>query len=219
MKGRKYSTEDIITAAFSVARREGWGKCSARTIAAELGSSTMPIYTALKCMKNLEDEIARRASDLLISYQTRSSSGMVFLDMGVGYVMFAQAERHLFTMMHYHQPDESDDSQRARSFRAYVFDALLPRLGEEPLMNGLSPQQREAVLKKMWIFSHGLAVLLNNAEIEPMSQTDITALLMETGYLIMTGVRANINAQPVQPPSDNKHILETETASKKQQKG
>lgn len=190
MPGKKFSSEDIVNAAFQVIRAIGWDKCTARSIAQELGSSTMPIYSGLKSMKNLEDTIARKASDLLLSYQTRKWSGLGFLDMGVGYVMFAQDEKNLFRMMYSRGPGEEDDLERARKYRGYVFDALMERLEHEEIMEGLSREQRREVLSKMWVFSHGLAVLINNSVIEPMTEEEITTALMDTGWLIIVGERS-----------------------------
>lgn len=187
MPGKKFSTEDIIKAAFKVTRTQGWSKCTARAIAKELGSSTMPLYSALKSMKNLEDEIAQRASEALITYQTKKRSGFGFLDMGVGYVMFAQQEKNLFKMMYFREPDIQDDGERTKKYRGYVFDVLMERLEHEEIMEGLSTEQRKEVLYKMWVFSHGLAVLINNSVIDPMTEGDVTYFLMETGALIITG--------------------------------
>ncbi|MEN6474504.1 MAG: hypothetical protein ABFD81_10860 [Syntrophaceae bacterium] len=187
---RKYSQSDIISAAFRVIRAQGWENCSARTIAQELGASTMPLYSGLKSMKALEDEITKKASDLLISYQLKSWSGLGFLDMGVGYVMFAQEEKHLFRMMYYRAPGGTEEREIKRKYRTYVFDTLLDKLEHEEIMAGLTAEQRQGVLKKMWVFSHGLAVLINNAVLDPMSEKEITRVLMDTGGLIIEGERA-----------------------------
>jgi hypothetical protein len=187
MPDRKFTTPDIIDAAFSITRRHGWDKCSARSIAQELGSSTMPIYSGMKSMKNLEDEIAKRASDLLIGYQTKKWSGHGFLDMGVGYVMFAQEEKNLFRMMYYREPGSPDSIERQKRSRAYVFDVLMARLEHEEIMAGLATELRKDVLNKMWVFSHGLAVLINNQVIDPMTVDQITGFLMDTGSLIIAG--------------------------------
>ena len=198
MPEKRFSTADIIEAAFNVIRKQGWGKCTARAIAQDLGASTMPIYSGLKSMKNLEDEIAKRASDVLITYQTKKWSGFGFLDMGVGYVMFAQEEKELFRMMYYKEPGQEDDRERQKKYRGYVFDVLMDRLEHEEIMTGLSTEQRKEVLNKMWVFSHGLAMLINNNVIDPMTEQEITHFLMDTGGLIITGERAR-------SPEDRQH--------------
>jgi hypothetical protein len=150
----------------------------------------MPIYSSLKSMKNLEDEMAKRASDVLISYQTRKWSGLGFLDMGVGYVMFAQEEKNLFRMMYFREPGEANDEERRKKYRGYVLDALMEKLEHEATMEGLSLEERRGVLYKMWVFSHGLAMLINNSVIDPMTKEEITHFLMDTGGLIISGERS-----------------------------
>jgi hypothetical protein len=190
MPEKRFSTDNIIEAAFMVTRTQGWERCTARSIAQELGSSTMPIYSGLKSMKHLEDAIVKRASDILIVYQTKIRSGAGFLDMGVGYVMFAQEEKNLFRMMYFREPGGTKDLERAKMSRGYVFDVLMDRLSHEEIMAGLRTTQRKEVLYKMWIFSHGLAVLINNSVIEPMTENEISHFLMDTGILVITGERS-----------------------------
>jgi hypothetical protein len=216
MPEKRFSTADIIEVAFNIIRRQGWGKCTARAIAQDLKASTMPIYSALKSMKNIEDEIAKRASDMLITYQTKKWSGFGFLDMGVGYVMFAQEEKELFRMMYYKQPGRGDDQERRNKYRGYVFDVLMDKLEQEEIMNGLSTTQRKEVLNKMWVFSHGLAVLINNSVIDPMTEQEIKSFLMDTGGLIITGERARAPKKTCATPQNTQ---EGKTLKKHREKG
>jgi hypothetical protein len=119
--------------------------------------------------------------------------------MGVGYVMFAQEEKNLFRMMYFREPGSEDDEQRARKYRGYVFDALMERLEHEEIMEGLSLERRREVLSRMWVFSHGLAVLINNAVIDPMDENEITQVLMDTGSLIITGELSRPAGKPSCP--------------------
>jgi len=186
----KFSREDIIAAAFAVTRKHGWEKCTARMIARELGSSTMPIYSGLSCMQKLEDEIAKRAGDLLLQYQAKERSGYLFLDMGIGYVLFAQDEKNLFRMLYFKEPGENASPSRIGRHRGHVFDAILSRLADEAILPGFSMKEKEAILFKMWIFSHGLAVLSNNGVIDAMTEEEITGLLKETGNIMIAGEKS-----------------------------
>jgi len=196
MPDRKFSKEDIIAAAFSVTRKRGWEKCTARTIAREMGSSTMPIYSGVSCMQKLEDEIARRAGDMLLEYQAKERSGYRFLDMGIGYVLFAQNERNLFRMLYCRDSGRDTSADRIGRQRGYVFDTILERLAEEDILPGFSRKEKEDILYKMWVFSHGLAVLSNNAVIGEMTEVDITRILQETGNTIIAGARSNKKRHP-----------------------
>ncbi len=184
---KKFTHDEIVEAAFKITRNQGWEKCTARSIATELGSSTMPIYSALKSMKKLEGQIDQKAIDLLIRFQTRQRTGMVFLNMGVGYVLFAQEEKNLFRKMYFSKIGEDKILKLFNTYRAYIFDRLLAFLKNDNILKQLSVKQKKDVLYRMWVFSHGLAVLLNNARVGPMNEAEISKFLMETGSLMISG--------------------------------
>lgn len=216
---KKFSQEDIVKAAFKVVRAQGLEKCTARSIAAELGASTMPIYTALNNMKDLRAEIVIRASNLLLSYQTQKRTGITFLDMGVGYVLFSQKEKFLFRMMmgdiHEVPPGKEE---MCHKYNGYVFEQLEERLAEDALFEGLSKQQIHDVLHKAWIFSHGLAVLINNGKIEPMDEQSVTKILFEVGDVIAYAERKGITQSYKIPTVAQDHYRKADRLPKKTQK-
>jgi len=184
----KFSAQDIIDAAFHIIRTQGQDKCSARAIAQELHSSTMPIYSCIKSMKELEEAIVKKAIDLLLHYEMQERTGIVALDMGVGYILFAKKERHLFRMLFFSDTGDAN-TELSERLREYAFDTLLGKLAGFALMDGLSDEQKIDVFNKMWIFNHGLAVMLNNSVIEDMSEEEISRLLMDTGLYILEGAK------------------------------
>jgi AcrR family transcriptional regulator len=203
----RFTKEDIVDAAFTVTRKHGWEKCTARMIARELGSSTMPIYSGLSCMQKLKDAIARRASDLLIQYQTKERSGWRFLDMGIGYVLFAQNEKNLFRMLYFTESGEDMSPGRIGEHRGYVFDAIMERLHDEAVLPGFAIEDKKDILYKMWIFSHGLAVLGNNGVIGEMTEEEVTRLLMETGNTVIAGKKAEKTRFPPQQSQANQENI------------
>ncbi len=89
----------LLDAAFKIVRGKGRDGLSARSLASELNCSTMPVYSYLKSMKKLDTELRQKAIDLMITYQTTPRTGQPFLDMGLGYVMFAKHEKNLFRFL------------------------------------------------------------------------------------------------------------------------
>jgi len=196
----RFTREDIVDAAFAVTRKHGWEKCTARMIARELGSSTMPIYSGLSCMQKLKDAIARQAGDMLIQYQTKERSGWRFLDMGIGYVLFAQNEKNLFRMLYFKESREDKSPGRIGVHRGYVLETIRGRLHDEAVLPGFSRTEKEDILYKMWIFSHGLAVLSNNGVIGEMTEEEVTKILMETGNTVIAGKKAEKKGTPPVKP-------------------
>ena len=96
---KTFSTEDIVEAAFQVVRKQGRKKLSARTIAKELNASTMPIYSTINSMKDLEAKIGQKFTELLLEYCLTPWTGNLLVDMSFGYVRFAKDEKELFRLM------------------------------------------------------------------------------------------------------------------------
>lgn len=184
----KFKAQDIIDAAFNIVRAQGAEKCSARAIAHELHSSTMPIYSCTKSMKELEEAVVRKAIDLLLHYEMQKRTGITSLDMGIGYILFAKKEKHLFRMLFFSEAGD-DNAELSERLREYAFDTLMEKLTGFAPMEGLSREQKRDVFNKMWIFNHGLAVMLNNSVIEDMSEEEISRLLMDTGLYMLEGIK------------------------------
>lgn len=184
----KYQAQDVIDAAFQIVRTQGVEKCSARAIAGEMKSSTMPIYSCIKSMKELEEAIVKKAIDLLIQYQIQERTGISVLDMGIGYILFAKNEKHLFRMLFFTEAAQKD-MDLSKRMRDYAISVSMDKLDKFSPLDELSYEQKMDILYKMWTFNHGLAVMLNNAIIEDLSEDQIIRILMDTGLYIMTGVR------------------------------
>lgn len=155
----RFSNEDIISAAFSVLRKKGFDAVSARSIAKVLDSSTTPIYTYLKSMKNLESALVQKSLDLLLFFQQKKvDTGDPLLDNGVGYVLFAMQEKHLFRFLH-------DEKRLALylNLGESMWEAGITLLSENPLSKKLTNEQKRIVMFTQFVFAHGLADLLNNA--------------------------------------------------------
>lgn len=191
----KYNEDDIVDAAFSVVRKSGWKNCTARSIALELGSSTMPIYSYVSSMGELKNKIFQKATDLMLDYQTRVRTDIDFLDMGVGYVLFAKEEKNLFRLMHKDITDDQADNDNIddtsfSAFQVYAFETLLDRLSHSEVLAGFSREEKEKILYQSWIFSHGLAVILNNGLLPEFDQEAIINTLREFGKNLIAGSRS-----------------------------
>jgi len=154
----RFHNEDIIQAAFQVLQNKGWDSVSARSIAKALQSSTTPIYTYLKSMKNLEGELIKRSFDVLQNYQRRMETGDALLNKGVGYVLFAMQEKYLFRFLYGEKSMELNIK-----YGTALFDADLETMSAYPVMKDLSHEQRRKILFSGYVFCHGLANLLNNS--------------------------------------------------------
>ena len=180
-----FTREMFIQAAFKVVRSHGIEKLSARSLARELNCSTMPIYSYLKSMRQLRDDIKEKATELLLAYQNTKRTDSPFLDMGLGYVMFARNEKHLFRFLFMDAGRDPRRGMKSRNPRQMAFENLLPGMGKDPMLSGLDGPKRESILLKMWIFTHGIAVLANSNALPDNSEKAIENLIHDTGRAVI----------------------------------
>ena len=185
----RYTIENIVDAAFKVARREGMEKLTARTIAAELNASTMPIYSCGKTMAEIEGEVVKKAWEILREYQEKPRSHDIYLDLGLGYVLFAKGERHLFRCVHSDKYSEINTLLGEQNLQR-----SLEKLADYPLFAGVPGDIKEKILIQGWIYSHGFADLMLNSLAERMQKLEteeqITDYFLEANLMSWDGLKS-----------------------------
>ena len=154
----KFERETIVTAAYNVVRKSGWPGLSARSIAGELNASTRPIYTHLTSMKDLGEEVLRKAWVLFEEYMTTKVTGDKWIDQGIGHLRFAKDEKARYKAIF----DGKHHDVPSKIGRA-VWDRLEADLSDYPLFKGLSKDMLLEIRSARWIFNHGLATLIVNS--------------------------------------------------------
>jgi AcrR family transcriptional regulator len=174
-----YSREAIAEAAFELARRKGWGAVTARSIAARLGSSTMPIYSSMSSIREIEREVRARAESLLLDYQRRPFTEDPALNKAVGYVAFARDQKNLFRFLYVDRPLPS--GRRGSSARTVTTQEELMKSDKVPnLEDQTRVARQDPRILKSWIFTHGLASMISSGVLE-LSDEEIRDLLRQAG--------------------------------------
>jgi AcrR family transcriptional regulator len=174
-----FTKEAIVEAAFTITREEGWRSVTARSIAKRLGSSTMPIYSSMKSMEEIESEVRARAENLLLDYQSRSYAKETMLDMAIGYVTFARDERNLFRFLYVDSPLQANKQDQEREVGG-KYDELLAGKRVASLEDQLPIAMRDPRVLKSWIFTHGLASMISSGVLD-LPDERIKSLLTESG--------------------------------------
>lgn len=93
--------EDILSNAFEMAREEGLENVTTRRIADRVGCSTQPIYRVYKNMEELVAAIYERAIAFYNDFVDNCApvDQTPFVNMGMAYIRFAEAEKNLFRML------------------------------------------------------------------------------------------------------------------------
>ncbi|MFP4378556.1 MAG: TetR/AcrR family transcriptional regulator [Spirochaetales bacterium] len=175
-----FTRERVVEAAFDLIREEGWQSMSARAIAKRLGSSTMPIYSHLRSVAEVERALRGKAYALLKDYQQRSWTPDPSMDMAFGYIAFARDEPHLFRFLYIERPDVIGEEGLEKLSETYddEFGAEAP---EHEALAALSRSARNDLMQNSWIFTHGLAVLVNSGALGECSDEMILRFLGNAG--------------------------------------
>ncbi len=200
---KKYRVEDIVDAAVEIVRQRGMGNLSARALAHQLKASTMPIYTRVNSMRDIEEAVVENAWQRLLSFQLTPYSGDIYMDMGLGYVLFARNEKYLFKCIH----DETYSEVNTRC-SADNFEYHLKRLRDYPVFDRFSDESRRKFMFHGWLFSHGFASLLNSgmeSYIRSLeSDSAIREVFTEASAIFWKGLKALLDRSGyVSAPSGN----------------
>ena len=151
----KFSREEIIAAALDIVRRGGMDALTARSLAAELGSSAKPVFGLFENMQEVQDEVVRAANAeyhkflyaemMRGAYQPYKASGMA-------YIAFARKEKELFKLLF--MRDRTDETTETEDESLDDIIALISR------NTGLREEQARLFHLEMWIFVHGIATMI-----------------------------------------------------------
>ena len=175
-----YSYSQIIDAAFELVREQGWSGVSTRAIAKKLGSSTMPIYSHVKSVEELEKELLTRARSLLKDFQQRPYTEFALLNLAFGYVAFARDEKYLFRFLYLERPNKVDLEDVSGMKESFFAEFGGESEAGKALLD-LQASGQEALVQYTWIFTHGLAILVSSGTFGPSSDEVILRYLKNAG--------------------------------------
>ncbi|MFO7610086.1 MAG: hypothetical protein R6X35_12995 [Candidatus Krumholzibacteriia bacterium] len=183
MRKPVFSQEDVIAAGLAVVRADGLAQLSARRVAEQLGASTAPVYSNFATMDALADAVKRAAVRELVAMTRRQRTGNRFLDMGVGVLGFVWEWPRLYAALFLAPPEGYDPG-------VDLMDELTRTMAALPELEPLPLSERIVVLKKLAIFTHGLATEICQGCAAHCSLDALVVLLGEVGRAVVADARA-----------------------------
>jgi AcrR family transcriptional regulator len=180
----RFTKRELIDAAFNLVRYKGWNTLSTRTLASELESSARPIYSFFKSMDDLEEELVKMSYDLLYEYMIRKRTGDLWIDHGIGYVIFAQEEKHLYIGI--------NNEKNTKHFPVYgqrVWNTCTDSLSDYPRFQGLTEEQIYQIQATRLFFAHGLAFHVCNSSPDVWDGDKITLIIQQGSVAIYEGLK------------------------------
>lgn len=169
----RYSRESILDAAYELVRSEGEEALSARTLAARLGCSTAPIFTAFPNIEAIHSAVAERAMELYDEYITAGvSQTPAFKGAGMQYIRFAKDEPKLFRMLFMHP-----DSRESHCFPSGDGNEGRVRGKLEEAHTVVSEDARR-LYDHLSVYAHGLATI-NASGNCTFSDEDVSRMMSE----------------------------------------
>jgi AcrR family transcriptional regulator len=170
----KFTKQEIIDAALRVTCAGGIGSLTARSLAAELGASTRPMFTYFDSMDALKHEVHEAAKDLYRAYVKRGLAEPIpFLGVGQGYIRFAKEEPELYKLLFLEKPSNagggamealalSQDLVRASLMRIYRMDA----------------EQADCYFRDLWLVAFSFATLIVTDD-SPYTDAQMSSIFTE----------------------------------------
>ena len=153
----KFSKEEIVSAAFQLARENGLESVTARAVAAKLNASSKVIFGSFENMEELQKEVIKKAEKFSWDYMLSSMDEgkyPAYKATGMAYIEFSQKEKNLFELLYMRKRsrNQETDEENRRNCQPVV------KLIQEN--TGLDEENAYLLHLDMWIFVHGIAVMI-----------------------------------------------------------
>ncbi len=153
----KFDREEIINAAFEIAREYGINSVKARDVGEKLGCSSRPIFTFFDSMEALQQAVTEKAWTLFFDYINIADSYVPSFKMrGIQMIKFAQDEPKLFQdlMMTERSPL---DFEELINISINNFKEDLKYIKRD---YNADDEQSRNLFRHLWIHSYGICALV-----------------------------------------------------------
>ncbi|HNT02906.1 MAG TPA: TetR/AcrR family transcriptional regulator [Bacillota bacterium] len=180
----KFTREQIIDAAFEIARAEGIDNVTMRKIAHRMGSSVAPIYVNFKSINELIEALIEKIADIGQQLIAEENTGSPFADIGRASIRFAMEYSVLFRDL------VMKNSRYLKGYDEKVMPALIEEMKKDSDLEGFSEDKLKEILLKMRIFQLGLSVMAASGILsKDYDMKDLTDLLSSTADDVILSAR------------------------------
>jgi len=173
-KSVTFTRESILNAAFEMFAQEGLSSISARGIGSRIGASTAPVYSCFTGIDGIRSELLQISLRRLLEYTEKEYTPDLFLNIGVGLLEFVKEYPRVYRAMFL---EEDGNREIFEQFRV----KNLVQMRKELNLSPFSELQLDDILRKLTVYTHGLAALICANMLEDKSTTNLIALLDDAG--------------------------------------
>lgn len=158
---KKFSTEQIIEAAWTIAKEEGIDSMTIRKVADQLGSSIAPIYVNFSDVEELKQAVVKKVSQMGQQMIHEQNTGSPFGDIGAASLQFAQEYPELFRDL------AMKPNDYLQNYDQNMGAELVNHMKADPELTGFEEQELRMILLKMRAFQTGLTMMVVNRQLPP----------------------------------------------------
>jgi AcrR family transcriptional regulator len=171
----KFNKNDIIEAAFNIAKDAGLEDLTARAIANELRSSVAPIYVNFDNLEDLKNEVVKKFFSMTESMIELQEADSFFERVGKASIFLAKTYSILYRELVI-QPNQY------MQFYESTEQELINQMSFDTQLHGWTKEQIRELYFKMKIFQTGLTVMIANDHVPSwVDINNLDGLLTETG--------------------------------------
>jgi AcrR family transcriptional regulator len=185
---KKFSKQQIIDAAFEIARIEGIDSITIRKVADKLGSSIAPIYVNFNDVDELIKEVVRKTFEVSKQLLHEQNSGNPFRDIGIASLRFAKEFSVLYRDL------VMKNNPHMKYYEQEVGNDLIELMKNDPELEGFKDEELMNILFKMKIFQTGLSVMVANGLLpEQFDEEMVIGILDHTAMDVISAARLRKN--------------------------
>ena len=148
---------------------------SARSLAAELGASTAPIFTAFQSIEEVQQAVISKAKELYNSYINKAfSAELPFKETGMQYIRFAADEPELFKLLFM----SAAENERISHFFPAGDDNAETILDTVKSSYDIEAEKAKRLFNHLSVYVHGIAVLFAQRQCV-FTMDDVSLMLTE----------------------------------------
>lgn len=175
----KFTKEEIVEAALRVTREGGIDSLTARSLAAELGASTRPMFTYFETVDELKHDAHEAAKGIYKTYIERGLAEPVpFLGVGQNTIRFAREEPELFRLLFLQKPDGADGG----AAEALAFSQDLVR---DSIMGiyKMDAYEADCYYRNLWLIAFSFCAMIAAGEC-PYTDEQMSAMFTEVSLAV-----------------------------------
>ncbi len=179
----KFTKEQIIDAAFHIARMEGIDQITIRKVADQLGCSIAPIYVNFNDANELVEAVVQKAYAISRQLFLDNQTGDPFHDIGVASLRFAKEYSMLFRDLAFRKNADLSSEEAEMTF-------VIQQMQADPILAGFSVDELKTILFKLKIFQTGLSLMVANGGLPAaLNDDDVISLLDDCAVDVMVSAQ------------------------------